>query len=156
MLRQILVLQNRNSEYAWRSLALECFSQENSEEEIVCRRCGKGCLNRTGCSLKAGLWIQGWLRLIREVDPLSSWSGWVGPEAEPPRPASGLAMILIFPVCWTNVLIFCVSHDLKRERQYCLKGHSSASDMWWHDDRYSFPYQSGFLVADNGNLFWLI
>lgn len=121
MLEQILVLQNPSLEYSWRSHSWNCFSHEKSEEKVGYGWCGKGCLKFLDVFLRPSFETRTSRAVQRGQSP-GPWSGRAGHEAaEPLRSASEPAVILILPVCWTDILIFCMSHSLRKVGQSYLR-----------------------------------
>lgn len=139
MLEQILVLQNPSLEYSWRSHPWNCFSHEKSEEKVGYGWCGKGCLKFLDVFLRPSFETRT-SRVVQRGQSPGPWSGRAGHEAaEPLRSASEPAVILILPVCWTDILIFCMSPQLKKSWAVLPKGDSSTLEVWWDEDRYCCP-----------------
>lgn len=106
--------------------------------------------------LKAELWNQNFKGDAERLTPLSlewlsrAWGCWTTSASFGASCGSHfLPALNRCPHCHINC-------GMKKVRQPCPKGHSSALGIWLDEDTYCFPYQSGFLGANSRNWFQLI
>lgn len=155
MLGQALLLQNRCSDYSWRSHAWECSPHENCGEEIVEWCYWKG-VNVTGILLRQNFETR-ISRVMQKGWPLCPWIGLSRAWGRWTTLASFGASCGSHFLPALNRCPHChINYGMKKVRQPCPKGHSSALGIWLTEDTYCFPYQSGFLGANSRNWFQLI